>query len=126
MGGEVTGMLNGSIHHAPWGFSGMLYVGAGPSTARKMASALQYVSTNLQEEDVSKGFEYLIDDLTQPDPGEIGAIEMNKSSGYNNGTRYSAICVFLHGETHIGSISTRLIAVFCLRFHHDWRGSGVC
>ncbi|XP_003744940.1 serpin B6 [Galendromus occidentalis] len=48
---------------------GMLYAGAGPSTARKMASALQYVSTNLQEEDVSKGFEYLIEEIKQPDPG---------------------------------------------------------
>lgn len=48
---------------------GMLYVGAGPSTARKMAAALQYVSTNLQEEDVAKGFEYLIDDVKFTDPG---------------------------------------------------------
>ncbi|OQR66666.1 serpin B6-like [Tropilaelaps mercedesae] len=48
---------------------GMLYVGAGPSTARKMAPALQYVSTNLQEEDVAKGFEYLIDDVKLTDSG---------------------------------------------------------
>lgn len=48
----------------------MLYVGAGPSTARKMAAALQYVSTNLQEEDVAKGFEYLIDDVKFTDPGK--------------------------------------------------------